>query len=289
MVLAIWVMTTTSGCALLLRGAAVGVRGAGVAGAARVGAGAARVGAVAGASVSAPAGAMLFGRGPVVAAGIGALALGRALPAGTAKMYGPTGDYLGQVESRGATAIYYDNLGRPAVRSEQIGSTMRFYDATGRYIGHSSPAASHRVNFYSAEGELAGYEVLDSSRIVWHFDANGTLIGYTILGEVDLAALGLRSDAFGFGLSAAVTAALLGRDDDKRSPARTMGQTDQPIQALSPRVVESADNLFSVADKCRTSGDLDSCRLVSVAHADLSDAMREEFARLSKPTQNKLK
>jgi hypothetical protein len=221
-----------------------------------------------------------------VAAGIAALALGRVLPNGTGKIYASDGRSIGWFESRGKTAIYYDELGRPIMRSELVGSTMRVYDAGGRQIGYARPGGSNRVNLYSAKGELLGYEVFDNGRIVWHFAADGTLIAYTLLGEVDLAALGVRSAAIGFSLSAAAAATFLGDDDKGRAGEPTV-QTDRTAQAFSPKVVAAADKLFRVGNRCRNEGHVESCRSVTLAYVDLSEAIRGELARLSPPQKKR--
>ena len=288
-ILALFLLATTSGCALLLRAAPAGARAGAAAGAARGAAGALSRGAGAargGAAVHAPAAlprGLLVGSGAVVGAGIGALALGRVLPPGTARIYSSSGQSLGYVESRGKTAIYYDHLGRPSVRSELDGSTMHFYDATGRRIGYSKPSGASRVNFYTSEGELVGYEVFDQGRIIWHFDATGTLIGYTLLGEVDLAALGIRSAALGLGFTAAIPAVLSGDADQTRRDRPILKKEDRSMPPVSQKVVDAADRLFAVGNRCRTEGNLESCRSVTLAYVGLSEAIREEVARLTPP------
>ena len=214
---------------------------------------------------------------------MGALALGRALPAGTARIFSSSGDPIGLVESRGNIAIYYDKLQRPVVRSELKGSTMHFYDAvTNRHIGYSKPSGANRVNFYTPEGEFVGYEVFDQGRIAWSFDASGTLIGYTLLGQVDLAALGIRSAALGLGFTAALPAVPSG-DTEKTRRDRPVLKEDRSISPLSQKVVDAADRLFAVGNKCRAEGDLESCRSVTLAYVGLSEAIREEVARLTPP------
>jgi hypothetical protein len=215
------------------------------------------------------------------------MALGRAMPPGTAKMYGATGEYIGLVQSRGSTAVYYDNFGRLNARSERVDSTMHFYDATGRHLGYSRARGGNRIDFHTPEGELVGYEVLDGGRILWHFEADGTVLGYTILSKLDLAALGVASDAFVFSLPAAATAALLGGSDKHHHSEEPSIQEDQSIKPLSPKVVRAADTLVNAGNRCRTEGHLESCRDVSPAYADLSEALREEIVRLSRPEQKK--
>ncbi len=287
-ILALFLLFAASGCALLLRAAPAGARAGAAAGAARGAAGALSRGAGAargGAAVHAPAAlprGILVGSGAVVGAGIGALALGRALPPGTARIYSSSGQSLGYVESHGKTAIYYDHLGRPSVRSELKGSTTHFYDATNRRIGYSKPSGANRVNFYTPEGEFVGYEIFDQGRIVWSFDAGGTLIGYTLLGEVDLAALGIRSAALGLGFTAAIPA-VPSADTDRTRRDRAVLKEDRSISPLSQKVVGAADRLFTVGNKCRAEGDLESCRSVTLAYVGLSEAIREEVARLTPP------
>jgi hypothetical protein len=290
--LLIVVLIAGNGCALLLRAAPAAGR-AGAAGALARGArGAPAVprGSIGQATPPAPVGGLLFASSQQMAAGIGALALGRALPRGIARMYAPTGQSLGYVETRGATAHYYDNFGRLNVRSELVDTTMHFYDVAdtiSRSIGYSRPASGNQVNFYTPEGRLVGYQVLDGGRIVWHFEADGALIGYTILGEVDLAALGVASDAIGYHLAAPIAPLLLGGGTNKQDAKEPSIAQERSIKPLSTRVVGAADTLFNVGNRCRTEGHVDSCREVSLAYADLSEAIREEMVRLSRPQEKK--
>jgi hypothetical protein len=112
-----------------------------------------------------------------------------------------------------------------------------------KLLGASAMAATgSMLDAGRAAAETApskGFQIVDGRAVLWTFDPKGSVESYEIIGAV--------SD---LGLSSKETDVL-----------------------FSPEVIQAAGKVIDTAKRCRA-GDVDACRSMGLAHADLSDAIR---------------